>query len=248
MSYHYLIHLPHSGTFIPHKYRSDYLLQPQELEANVYEYCDLYTDELFGKLHETFGGVKSRYSRLFFDPERFADDEMEEMHRKYRLGWFYENAILEKKPLRRTMHKHEVKTFYDAHHRALNEMTAKKLSHHDRCTIIDCHAFSDRGYWFLEKSRDFPDICIGYEEAHVDHDLVETIKEVFKEYEIAINTPYAGSLVPGEYWQKDRRVKSVMIEINKRLYLQRDNRTKSEGFNAIRDKLTKLCEILVLKS
>ncbi len=244
MSGYYLIHLPHCGTEIPEAYIGDYLLDPEELRQNVYEYCDLYTDELFEDLYRRFGGVKSEYSRLFFDPERFGDDALEEMHRKHRLGWFYENAILAKKPLRKTSHKEKIRAYYEEHHRALNELTAQKLARYGRCTLIDCHSFSNRIYWFLDKNMEFPDICIGFEEAHVDEELVEKILEIFDGYEIAINSPYEGALVPTDYWHRDSRVKSVMVEINKRLYLDSDNLTKNAGFHTVRRKLTTLSEIL----
>jgi len=242
MSRYFIVHIPHSGVNIPKEYLSDYLISSDELKKNIFEYCDLYTDELFFKLYENFGGIKSEYSRLFFDPERFLDDDMEEMQKKYKLGWFYENAIIEKKPLRITKNKDKIRYFYDKHHQKLNTLTKEKLTKYNKCTILDCHSFSDRKYWFLDKNLKFPDICIGFDDFHIDIDLVDAVKEIFQGYEIKINTPYSGSLVPLEYWQKDKRVKSVMIEINKRLYLKSDNITKSENFSDIEQRLNNLYE------
>lgn len=245
MSKHYLIHLPHSGRDIPSEFKSDYLLREDELQENVDQYCDLYTDELFGDLVECFGGVKSNYSRLFFDPERFGDDASEPMYQKYRLGWFYENAILTNKPLRKLDNKTKIRAYYDAHHKELNEKTAEKLSLYEKCTVIDCHSFSNERYWFHDTNLALPDICIGYEENHVYEELVAIIQEEFTGYEIGINTPYAGSLVPTNYWGKDLRVKSVMIEINKRIYLEPDNITKSKDFETIKQKLNNILQKLL---
>lgn len=233
----YLIHLPHCGLKIPTQFLNDYYLSKQELENNIYEYCDIYTDEIFEKMFKKFGGVKNEYSRLFFDPERFSDDNKEEMYKKYRLGWFYENTILDKKRLRSLNNKDLIKKYYDEHHRQLNDLTQHKLDTFNQCTIIDCHSFSDREYWFLNKTSDFPDICIGYEDYHIDKELIEIIKKEFSEYKIGLNTPYSGSLVPMRYWQKDKRVKSVMIEINKRVYTKEDNKTKSKNFIEIKNKI-----------
>jgi len=244
-SNHYLIHLPHCGTKIPNKYREDYLLTQDELTQNIYQYSDLYTDELFDDFYKTFGGVKNSYSRLFFDPERFGDDEAETMQQKFGLGWFYENAILSKKPLRKLDNKKEIRTFFDAHHKELNRLTQEKLDRYNRCSVIDCHSFSNERYWFHDKTLELPDICIGFEERHVDSVLVDTILEVFKGYDIKINTPYAGSLVPTNYWQKDSRVKSVMIEINKKIYLEADNITKSKNYTDIKERLDRLLENIV---
>ena len=103
---------------------------------------------------------------------------------------------------------------------------------------------SNERYWFHEKNLELPDICIGFEENHVDETLVQIIKDEFKGYDIGINIPYAGSLVPTDFWGKDFRVKSVMIEINKKLYLSDDNITKSKNFNQVKDKLKNIFKAL----
>ncbi len=238
----YVIHLPHSQVEIPQEYRADYLLSDEELEDNIYQYADYKTDELYKSFLENCDSVINPHSRLFMDPERFFDDEKESMQVKHGLGWFYENAILEKKPLRVKTHKDEIAKYYDAHHNKLTSLVEKKLELYDACTIIDCHSFSNERYWFHDKSVELPDICIGYDEFHKDEQLVKVILDLFKDYNITINTPYAGSLVPNKFYMKDSRVKSVMIEINKKLYLESDNTTKSENFRVIRDKLTYIQE------
>lgn len=227
----YLVHLPHCGTMIPDEYLGDYFLDRDELQRNVVEYADLYTDELFAPLLERFGGVKSNYSRLFFDPERFFDDGHEVMSRKG-LGWFYERAILEDKPLRHTDNKGRVAEYYHRHHNELNRMTQEKLDLYGRCTIIDCHSFSNQRYWFHDPDIELPDICIGYDEEYADMELVELLKTAFANYTVAINSPYSGSMVPTAFYGKGKGVKSVMLEINKKLYLDSDN-NKSNDYKVI---------------
>ncbi len=39
------------------------------------------------------------------------------------------------------------------------------------------------------------------------------------DWSVGINRPYAGTLVPTTFYGKDQRVLSVMIEVNRRLYL-----------------------------
>ncbi len=239
MNKHYLIHIPHSSTYIPTKYMKDYFLDEKELQHNIIQYADIFTDELFGEFLETFGGVRSDYSRLFFDPERFGNDSEESMFLKYKLGWFYENAILEKKPLRSTINKDEVRIYFDKHHKMLNQLTKNKLKLYGKCTILDCHSFSNEKYWFHDEVV-LPDICIGFENFHKDSFLVDKIKETFNNYDIKINEPYFGSLVPTNYWNKNNKVKSVMIELNKRLYLEDDNVTKNKNYETIKNKIREL--------
>jgi N-formylglutamate amidohydrolase len=239
---HYLVHLPHCGTYIPTKYIEDYFLSKDELNDNIYQYADLYTDDLFDSIYQEFGGVKNDYSRLLFDPERFFDDEKEFMHQKFKLGWFYENAILQNKPLRTTKNKEEISKYFKQHHKELSEKTKAKLDMYGKCTIIDCHSFSDEIYWFLNNNIELPDICIGYEDIHKDQQLVDIILQEFKGFKVVINKPYSGSLVPIEYYKKDFRVKSVMIEINKKLYLESDNTTKSKGYCIIKQKINNILD------
>lgn len=242
----FILHLPHAGISIPERYREDYLLDSEKLVDNIYQYADYKTDSLYAllKTRYKFQSVCNPYSRLFIDPERFFDDEQESMQQKYGLGWFYENAILEKKPLRTTKNKSAIATYYHEHHNRLEFLVEHKLNSYDTCTIIDCHSFSNERYWFHDKNIELPDICIGYDEFHKDEKLVETIKEVFKEYKVSINSPYAGSLVPTKYYMKDKRVKSVMIEVNKKLYLKDDNITLSKGFKDISSKISLIGKIV----
>jgi N-formylglutamate amidohydrolase len=79
----------------------------------------------------------------------------------------------------------------------------------------------------------------------MDKNLIEIIQEEFSEYKIGLNTPYSGSLVPMKYWQKDNRVKSVMIEINKRIYTKTDNITKSGNFITIKNKIDKILNKII---
>ena len=242
----YILHLPHAGVSIPQQYCDDYLLDEAELRENVYQYADYKTDEISICMTARlkFNRVVNPYSRLFMDPERFFDDAQESMQVKHGLGWFYENAILEKKPLRTTQNKASVAPYYHDHHDRLEFVVEHKLKHFDTCTIIDCHSFSNERYWFHDPSLDLPDICIGYDEFHKDDALVEAIKEVFKDYKVSINTPYAGSMVPTKYYMKDTRVKSVMIEVNKKLYLEEDNTTFFGQYGEVFSKLCAIAELV----
>lgn len=243
MNNHYLVNLPHCGIKIPDQYLKDYNLSKDELIQNVYEYADLYTDDVYESFYKNFGGVKNEYSRLFMDPERFYDDAQEHMS-KFGLGWFYEKAIIEEQPLRRIDHKKDISKYYMEYHNELYQKTRKKLEKYNRCTIIDCHSFSNHRYWFQPIDKEFPDICIGFDDLHKDQKLIDIIKEEFSGYDIGINTPYSGSIVPLEYYGKNDNIKSVMIEINKKLYLQSNNMEKNSNFNKIKQKITNIYERL----
>ena len=56
-----------------------------------------------------------------------------------------------------------------------------------------------------------------------------------------INRPFAGSIVPMKYYRKDIRVMSVMIEINRRLYIDLDI-NKIKGYNRIKADIASVIE------
>jgi len=47
------------------------------------------------------------------------------MQVKHGLGWFYENTILDKKPLRTIKHKEEIAKYYHEHHDKLTSLVEK---------------------------------------------------------------------------------------------------------------------------
>lgn len=226
----YIVHIPHSGLEIPKEYQDDYLLSTDELQHNIEQYADYKADKLYKALINKYDSVISPYSRLFMDPERFFDDTQESMQINHGLGWFYENAILKKKPLRSRKNKEKIADYYHEHHKKLTRLVEEKLEIFGECVIIDCHTFSNERYWFHDKSLELPDICIGFDTFHKDEELVKNIINQFKNYNISINTPYAGSLVPSKFYKKESRVKSVMIELNKKLYLHEDNISIKNNF------------------
>ena len=62
-------------------------------------------------------------------------------------------------------------------------------------------------------------------------------------YTVSVNSPFAGTLVPMRFYQKDARVSSIMIEINRRLYMTADGRRNGD-FLQIRAVLQKLLNTL----
>ena len=237
MNNHYLIHLPHSGNSIPKKYISDYTISNDELILNMEQFSDLYLDDLYSSMIEEFGYVKNNYSRLFFDPERFFDDSKEDMHLHYKLGWFYENTPLEDKTLRTTKNKEEISQYYIKHHQNLYLKTKEKLDIYKKCTVIDCHSFSNTNYWFKKQNLTLADIYIDYNPMHKDHFLIDTILEEFKNYHVVINSHLNRPVIPNDYYESKKNIKAVVIKINKKLYLESDNITKNNNYNILKDKI-----------
>ena len=64
------------------------------------------------------------------------------------------------------------------------------------------------------------------------------------DYSTARNKPFSGTIVPMKHYQKDRRVQSLMIEINRWLYLGGDYSVDSERVEALIELLRRVGEVL----
>ena len=89
-----------------------------------------------------------------------------------------------------------------------------------------------------DQSSDRPDICIGTDEYHTPDDLTKILCQGFEDrgYTVAINTPFAGTMVPMRYYHKDKRVISSMIEINRRLYMNQQGEI-TDGYEAVKESI-----------
>ncbi len=226
-----VLHVPHSSTFIPESERGSFRIG---LSDELLKMTDRYCDELF------CGGYSSvvfPVSRLVCDPERFRDDALEPMS-KVGMGAVYtrahDGAVLRSVGIEER--ERILKTYYDPHHAALTEAVQSALDKTDYCFIIDGHSFAPKPLPFEKDQRpDRPDFCIGTDPYHTPDELARSAFRFLRErgYSVDFNAPFSGSIVPMRFYRKDRRVASIMIEINRRLYMYDDGR-RNEEFNTIR--------------
>src|ERR1700733_11739319 len=109
-------------------------------------------------------------------------------------------------------------------------MAVRRRQVYGHCTTLDMHSFPLRSLPYeLDRSRDRPEICIGSDEFHTPEPLTDDFVKRFSAegLSVAVNRPSSGAMVPMRYYRKDRRVASVMVEVNRRLYL--DNATSKRG-------------------
>jgi N-formylglutamate deformylase len=95
-----------------------------------------------------------------------------------------------------------------------------------------------------------PDICLSTAGFHTPREVVEWFKAAFlrEGYAVGVNAPFAGCLVPMEYYQRDTRVQVLMIEVNRIAYMKKDSCLKSEKeFVALKSRLHALSSLYKLK-
>ena len=231
-----VIHVPHASVLIPDDEMDAFIID--DLDDELLKMTDHYCDELFECKHEM---LKFAYSRLVCDVERFRDDKNEPMAARG-MGFAYTHGSSLQK-IRELSPDHRYYgielCYYKPHHDELECMVRRRLVEHKRCLIIDGHSFPGEPLPYeMNVSLDRPDICIGTDKYHTSESLIEKTKQFFegKGYRVAVNSPFSGSIVPQKYYRKDSRVQSIMIEINRDLYM--DNQAnKTEGFAIIKSDL-----------
>ena len=215
-----IFHIPHASTELPDDFFEG--LEPPfvkegkgttELYFTNLKMSDVLLLDLVKGL--PYEKVVAPYSRLYCDVERYWDDNKERMS-KYGMGAVYTKDYLGRALRRENKeYKAKVKKYYDRHHSSLLE--AVKRMEGD-ILLIDIHSFGPDIASVIAKGP-YPDICIGYNEGNENEELICEIESFCDAYSLAHqrNFPYSGSMTVPNI--KGKTVRSIMIEINKRVYL-----------------------------
>jgi len=211
-----ILHIPHSKTEIP-------IYDGFNMEF-VENEIDLLTDHATDKIFD-IPNVESlvfKYSRIFCDVERLDDDQ--EPLFNYGRGFYYTKTddgndlrLLDKEL------KDKIKEdYYDKHHSDLTKMVEDRLEKYESSIIIDCHSFSDIPFNSdFDKTNDRPDICLGVDDYHTPKWLINQLKSSFEHHNLTVkvNSPYSGTIIPLKFYNKNKNVIGIMIEVNRNLYI-----------------------------
>lgn len=223
----FIFHVPHASRVIPDAMRTSFVLDDKELDRELDLLTDHYTDDLFDLDGVEHVKIVFPISRLCVDPERFCDDSQEPMAAKG-MGVLYERTAGGNQ-LRSVPSEHQRRThlakYYVPHHAALEKAVQQALDVHGNAWIIDCHSYPNIPLPpDLDQSRPRPDLCIGTDPYHTPAIAIDACMSFFRNanMSVALNRPYQGTIVPLSMYQQDRRVYSIMIEVNRRLCVQSD--------------------------
>ena len=237
-----IVHIPHASLIIP--FKDGYKIGDDLLEAEMLKLTDWHTDDLFYSATDIM--VKAPFSRVFCDVERFADDKDEPMS-KLGMGALYKQTDtgLVMRELTQSVRERILKEYYWPHHQLLAEAVKFQLANHSKATILDCHSFTNLPF-IRDQNQDpnRPDFNIGTDSYHTPKGLVEFSSDFFKErgFTVEIDWPYNGSMVPSRYYRLDKRVQSIMLEVNRSLYLREGTNEKSQGYEEIKGVLKEYLE------
>ena len=203
---------------------------------------------------DDIGGVSViyGYSRMVVDPERFESDQEEIMASKG-MGVIYTKTSNGNK-LRANPSEDEreelVDLFYRPYHAAVEHEVQSLIDTFGNCLILDCHSFPSIPLPYeINQDSNRPDICLGTDPYHTPKELIEITQNLLRKYNLttALNAPFEGTYVPMKFLRTDRRVSSLMIEINRRLYMDEKIGEKSDSFNNTQKIITNMLRHIATK-
>lgn len=212
-----ILHIPHAGILGPDGER-------MELTPSEWLLVDKYTDELFGAKNSW--GIRSvsfPYCRLFCDVERLPHDPLEK-----------ENMDVYYSPDRKIGTDRKSFSLYEEHQHRLAQAI---LASGDSITLlVDCHTFSEKPNALQSDTTGFEniDICIGYnEDWSKPNDAIPYFVSEFERrgYRVRTNYPFSNA----KAFELPKRYHSIMIEVNKRLYMNEETGEKNEGFDNLQN-------------
>jgi N-formylglutamate amidohydrolase len=85
----------------------------------------------------------------------------------------------------------------------------------------------------LDQTAARPDFNIGTDKYHTPQKLIDASIAYFEQrgFSIGVDWPYKGTIVPLVHYQKNKKVNSIMLEVNRKLYLNEPSNEKSEKYN-----------------
>lgn len=221
-----VIHIPHARVEIPGTCRAQFSVPDWVLAYETLVLTDWLVDELFD-----FPGITqviAPINRIVVDVERYDRDDIERMA-QFGMGCIYTHGTRGEQ-LRRIVDKQLRESllaqYYHPHHQRLGQSVKRCIQNFGHCLLVDAHSFPNEPFMHELAFEDAanmilrPDICFGTSDGNSPQGFIDNLVEAFSSrgYSVAINSPYSGCVVP-EKFEGDSRVRAVMIEINRSLYL-----------------------------
>jgi N-formylglutamate deformylase len=127
--------------------------------------------------------------------------------------------------------------YYRPYHRELASIMDRMQSAHGFFYQLTCHCMSAVGApTHADAGKERMDFCLGnLRGASSSADFIEFMAEVIRKqgFTCSVNTPYTGGELNRRYGKPDGNQESVMVEINKRTFMDVKSFKKNEGFDAI---------------
>jgi N-formylglutamate deformylase len=236
----YIMHIPHAHIDIPEM--TGYISN-DVVDQEILKLTDWATDLIFNV--DGVDRIVTPFSRVFCDVERFSNDNEEPMSKMGR-GFYYTKTD-DGQRLRTENKEHKERVYdlyYRKHHEQFLLLVESKLNIYGMVVVIDCHSFAETPFESdTDKSENRPDICIGSDLEQTSYETLVMFKNYFVNlgYKVKINSPYSGTIFPLKYY-KDSRVDSIMIELNRKLYMDDEHTINLKNIIRLQREIKKIFE------
>ncbi|MBI5275766.1 MAG: N-formylglutamate amidohydrolase [Burkholderiales bacterium] len=133
--------------------------------------------------------------------------------------------------------QHRLDRYFRPYHRELASQMDRMLTAYGFYYNLSCHCMSAVGApTHADYGKERLDFCLGnLSGASSSADFIEFVAEVIRQqgFSCSVNTPYTGGELNRRYGKPDGRQESIMVEINKRKFMDVASFRKNEGFDAI---------------
>ena len=234
-----VLNIPHASTHVP-----DSLFHGERAELDKYlrqrsHFVDYFTDALFmpDEPNESIRPVVSTVNRNICDVERLPHDPLESEGNGIMPPPFSQSCKV-------VLDRVKIYDYYLDYQNLL----AKSLNtaHQLQPLLIDCHSFSSSNPLIENHEKaDEIDICVGFNDdfSYPGDCIVGSIIHYFENlgYKVGCNTPFSNSKTvetPFPYH-------SLMLEVNKRLYMDEATGERIHGFEHLHAAILRLSPLLL---
>ncbi|MFE7773525.1 N-formylglutamate amidohydrolase [Streptomyces sp. NPDC057445] len=240
-----ILHVPHSSRVVPEPVRGGIVLDDRALARELDHITDAHTAEIAAAAATAAPATPWRFvnrlSRLVIDPERFPD-EREEMLAAGMGAVYTRTTHREQLRPADVDHRPLIERYFHPYAQAMASAVADRLAAVGHAVIVDIHSYPSRPLPYeLHGEGPRPPICLGTDSFHTPAELLAHAQEAFAGFGgTGINSPFAGTYVPLEYYGKDRRVSALMIEIRRDVYMEEPGGPAGTGLTALATALADL--------
>ena len=214
---------------------------------------DFYTHDLFNYSDSRITPIICNICRTLCDVERMINDPLE----KEGYGIIYKRMFKGKNSVPRVGLVNcsfkpdylELYEYYMNYQHNLSMALLRNIHHsyqrYRRVLLIDCHSFSAFPTALCKQTEQQVDVCIGYNEDTTcpEEEVVNFVISYFEKlgYKVGCNTPFSNSKTvpcPLPYH-------SLMIEVNKRCYMNEQTLDKTEDYHILKNHIYRLYELLL---
>ncbi len=251
-----VVGIPHAGSQIPLECQESFLTLDKSI---LLQDPDLYVDEIYAPALKEFQlpHVLTSVNRYVIDCNRNADDIDDSFcegapHNPLakNLGLIAHKTVsgtpLLKRKLTLVEVEHRIKNYHQPYHQKLTTFLEEARNREGLWFSYEAHSMPSQGKsGHDDNGKPRPDICLGDRDGKSCHPLlVETIRQTFEAQglQVKMNFPYKGaqSYVTQHYGHPDQGKHSLLVEINRALYMDETTFEKTQNFSALQNIVTQI--------